>query len=118
MTDAFRLPEALAAWSTEHFIATLKREVKVHSAVRAVLARCMNGFGTIDEPITVMVLGADDQGEIIEARITILYTVTETVYRCPDCSGEDVVHGACEMTIRIDKTSAEALFTVTTQEAR
>jgi len=57
-----------------------------------------------------MVLGADDQGEIIGARITLLYTVTETVYRFPDCSAEDVVHGACEMTVQIDKGTAVTTF--------
>ena len=57
MTDVFRLPKALAAWGTADFITTLKREVEVHSAVRAALARSMNGFGAIDEPITVMMLG-------------------------------------------------------------
>ena len=110
MTDVFRFPKALAAWGTADFITMLKREVEVHSAVRAALARSMNGFGAIDEPITVMVLGADEQGEIVEARITILYTVTETVYSCPDCSAEDVVHGDCEMTVRIDKRTAAATF--------
>lgn len=110
MTDVFRLPEALAAWGTADFITSLKREVGVHSAVRTALARRMNGFGTIDEPITVMVLGADDHGEIIEARITLLYTITETVYRCPDCSAEDVVHGACEVTVQIDKKTAATTF--------
>lgn len=110
MTDVFRFPEILAAWGTADFITTLKREVGLHSVVRAALARRMNGFGSIDEPITVMVLGADDLGEIIEARITLLYTVTETVYRCPDCSGEDTVQGACEMTVHIDKKTAVSTF--------
>lgn len=110
MTDVFRLHEVLAAWGTVDFISTLKREVGMHSVVRAALTRRMNGFGSIDEPITVMVLEADDQGEIIEARITLLYTVTETVYRCPDCSGEDIVHRACEMTVRIDKKTAMSTF--------
>jgi hypothetical protein len=35
------------------------------------LARRMNGFGSFDEPVTAMVLGADDQGEFIEARIPL-----------------------------------------------
>ncbi|MEW5966119.1 MAG: hypothetical protein AB1720_03860 [Pseudomonadota bacterium] len=110
MTDVFRLPEILAAWGTVDFITTLKREVGMHGVVRAALARRMNGFGSIDEPITVMVLGVDDQSEIIEARITLLYTVTETVYRCPDCSGEDIVHGACAMTVQIDRRTAVSTF--------
>jgi len=110
MTDVFRLPKALAAWGTADFATTLKRDVEVHSAVRAALARSMNGFGAIDESITVMVLGVDDQGVIIEARITILYTVIETAYRCPDCSAEDVVHGACAMTVKIDKRTSESTF--------
>lgn len=110
MTDVFRFPKALAAWGTADFIAMLKREVEVHSTVRAALARSMNGFGAIDEPITVMVLGADEQCEIVEARVTIFYTVTETVYSCPDCSAEDVVHRACEMTVLIDKRTAVTTF--------
>ena len=110
MTDVLKLPEALAAWSTPDFIPTLKREIGTLDTLRWLLARRMNGFGSIDEPVTVMVLGADDQDEIIEARITLLYTVTATVYRCPDCSGEDVVHEACEMTVRIDKRTAAATF--------
>jgi hypothetical protein len=110
MTGVSRFPEALAAWGTPDFITTLKREIEMLDTLRLALARRMNGFGAIDEPITVMVLGANDQGEIIEARITTLYTVTGTVYRCPDCTGEDVVHGACEMTVRIDKRTAAATF--------
>jgi hypothetical protein len=110
MTDVFRLPEALAAWGTPDFIATLKREIGVLDTQRLTLTRRMNGFGSIDEPVAVMVHGADDQGEFIEARITLLYTVTATVYRCPDCSGEDVVHEACEMTVRLDKRTAAATF--------
>ena len=110
MTDVFRLPEALAAWGSADFITTLKREIETLDTLRLALTRRMNGFGAIDEPITTMVLRADDQGEIIEVRATILYTVTETVYRCPDCSGEDVVHGACEMTVLIDKRTAVTAF--------
>jgi hypothetical protein len=110
MTNVFSLPEALAAWGTPEFIATLKREIGTLDALRLALSRRTNGFGTIDEPVAVMVLGADDQGEFIEARITLLDTVTGTVYRCPDCSGEDVVHEACEMTVRIDKRTAAATF--------
>jgi hypothetical protein len=110
MTDVFRLPEALAAWGTSDFVTTLKREIEMLDTLRLALTRRMNGFGTIDEPITVMVLGADEQGEAIEARITTLYTVTGTVYQCPDCSGEDVVHGACEMAVRIDKRTATVTF--------
>jgi len=110
MTDLVRLPETLAAWGTPDFVTTLKREIETLDTLRLALTRRMNGFGTIDEPITVMVLGADDQGELIEARIIILNMVTETVYRCPDCSGEDIVHGACELTVRVDKRTAAATF--------
>jgi hypothetical protein len=110
MTHAFRFSEALAALGTPDFIPTLKREIETLDTLRWILARRMNGFGSIDAPVAVMVLGADEQGEAIEARITLLYTETATVYRCPDCSGEDVVHEACEMTVRIDKRTAAATF--------
>ena len=110
MTDVCRLPEALAAWGTADFITTLKHGVEVHSAVRAALARSMNGFGAIDGPITAMVLGTDEQDEIVEARITILYTVTETAYCCPVGPMEQATHEVCEMEIRIDKRTAVTTF--------
>lgn len=112
MTDVFRLPEALAAWGTADFISTLKREIEAFGALRLVLAQCLNGFGAVDDLITVMVLGADDGGEAIEVRMTLLYLVTETAYCCPVGQLEDKVHGACEMMVRIDKTGAEALFII------
>jgi hypothetical protein len=110
MTDVFWLPKALAAWGTADFITTLKREVEMHSALRAALARRVNVFGAIDEPITAMVLGADDRGEAIEARITLLYTVAETTYCCPVGQMEQATHGVYEMEVRINKRSAVTTF--------
>lgn len=81
----FRLPEALAAWGTAEFITTLKSELEALGEQRLVLAPCVNGFGTISDPITAMVLGVDDLGEAIEARIAFLYTVIEAAY--PPVSG-------------------------------
>ena len=57
MTDLVRLPETLAAWGTPDFVTTLKREIETLDTLRLALTRRMNGFGTIDEPITVMMLG-------------------------------------------------------------
>lgn len=110
MNGKLDLPRAMSAWNTDAFTATLKHEIEALGAAALGLDQCLTGFGIIDEAITVIVLGVDDQGEIIEARIIILFTVTETIYRCPDCSGEDVVQGACEMTVRIDKSDAGAVF--------
>jgi hypothetical protein len=108
MTDALKLPEALAAWGTPDFIPTLKREIETLNTLRWVLARRMNGFGSIDVPVTAMVLAADSHDAVIEVRLALFYTVIETEYRCPDCSGEAVVQEACEMTVRIDTRTAIA----------
>ncbi|OGU20128.1 MAG: hypothetical protein A2580_03270 [Hydrogenophilales bacterium RIFOXYD1_FULL_62_11] len=70
----------------------------------------MNGFGCIDDPITVIVFGADDRGEAIEARITLLYTETETAYCCPVGPMEQATHEVCEMEVRIDKRTAVTSF--------
>jgi hypothetical protein len=48
MTDVLKLPEALAAWGTPDFIPTLKREIETLNTLRWVLAKRMNGFGSID----------------------------------------------------------------------
>lgn len=110
MTNVLRLPKALAAYGTADFITTLKREICTYSVIRATLARTVSSFGSIEEPITAMVLGVDDRGGSIEARITLLYTLSETVYHCPDCSGEDAIQGTCAMTIQIDKITAVTTF--------
>lgn len=108
MTDV--LPEALAAWGSADFITTLKREIETLDTLRLALTRRMNGFGTIDESITVMVLWADDQGEAIEARVTLHYTVTETKYCCPVGAMEQATHEVCGMAAQIDKRTAAATF--------
>ncbi|MHB1351678.1 MAG: hypothetical protein ACYC5S_05500 [Thiobacillus sp.] len=113
MNAKIDLPSAISAWNTDAFAATLKQEIEALGAAALGLDQCLTGFGNIDEAITVIVLGMDGQGEIIETRIIILFTVTETIYRCPDCSGDDVVQGACEMTVRIDRSDATAVFAVT-----
>ncbi len=110
MNARITLPRALSAWKTDTFAATLKHEIEALGVVPLGLDRCLTGFGIIDEAITVIVLCGDDQGGAIEARIILLFTVTETIYCCPDCSGEGVVQGSCEMTVRIDKTDANAVF--------
>lgn len=110
MSGKLELPCAMSAWNTDAFAAALKQEIEALGAAALGLDRCLTGFGVIDEAITVIVLGADDHGELLEARIIILFTVTETMYRCPDCSGEDVAQGACEMTVRITKSGAGAVL--------
>ncbi|MCP9460517.1 MAG: hypothetical protein NNA19_09590 [Nitrospira sp.] len=110
MNAKIDLPGALLAWNTDTFAVTLKHDIEVLGAAAIGLDRCLTGFGIIDKAITVIVLGADDQDEVIEARIMILYTVIETLYCCPDCSGEDAVQKACEMTVYIRKSDAASLF--------
>lgn len=110
MTDLFRLPESMAAWGREDFSTTLKREIISLGVLRLMLARHTNRLGSIDDPITVMVLGADERGEIVEARVSVLFTVTGTAYCCPVGHVEDSICCSCEVTMLIDKSNAEATF--------
>lgn len=57
-----------------------------------------------------MVLGAEDKGAAIEARIAVLHMVTETPYCCPIGPIEQSTQCHAEMTVRIDKKTAEAVF--------
>lgn len=110
MTDMSRLPESLAAWGGKDFSATLKREIMSLGVLRTLLARCINRFGAIDDPITVMVLGADDRGKSIEARMFILFSLVEMSYHCPVGHVADSVFCACGVTAHIDKSNAETTF--------
>lgn len=105
------LPEALSAWNTEAFVATLKREVEALEAQPLHLDRCQNGYGVLHDGVTVILLGATDRGSAIEARIAILYTVTETAYCCPVGPVEQSTPCHVEMMVRIDKATAGTTFT-------
>lgn len=102
------LPESIAAWGTAGFFAALKRELLSPGALREALTRSLDSFGTIDDPIAVMMLGLEDLGESVEARIAVSYTVTEAVYDCPIGMTEQTAHELREMTVRIDRRTAEA----------
>ena len=107
MNDIVKLPSALSAWKIASFAAVLKHEIEALGVAHIPLERW---YGTVDDDIVVLVLGAEDNDTSINVRITILYSVTETEYCCPVGPIEQSSHCHDEMTVQIDKKTAKAVF--------
>jgi len=78
-----KLPLASAAWGSEKFSATLKKEIELLDAEMLGLNQYATGFYTATNLISAMVLGAKEICDIVEVRIIIFFTVTEETYVCP-----------------------------------
>jgi hypothetical protein len=104
-----RLPEALRAWPSETFKATLKAEIEALGPRglpldRAIGQSCYLG----DDPVTVSVQQCEDSGDAIAARVAVFFT--EILASC-GCGGEPMEqNGHCELGVRIDKATAETVI--------
>ena len=78
-----RLPFSSAAWGSEKFSITLKQEIESLDAETLGLNQYATGFYTTTNLKSVMVLGAKEDGDIVEVGIIIFFTVTEEAYVCP-----------------------------------
>lgn len=116
MNDLIELRQAFTAWNTEAFTATLKKEIEALGAVCLPLEGSLNTFGAVGDDISVMVLGVEDNGATIEARITVQCTVAETQYCCPIGAVEQCSPHHVEMTVRIDKKTASTDFQLISRE--
>lgn len=105
----FRLPESLAAWNTPDFAAVLRREVERqaigHLPLQAGLAASSVALA---EDCRVMVLGAEEAGPDLRARIGVFYAGLVAGCNCAD----DPTPAApqpeyCEIELRIDRATGE-----------
>lgn len=110
MNKTIKLPRALAMWHTDNFAGALRQEIEALGADSLGLNRYATGFYSTTHAISVMVLGAEDQGDSIDARIIILSTVTEEAYACPVGMDTRTAHYQHEGTVRLDKMNAAAFF--------
>jgi len=101
------LKEALAAWGTDGFAQTLKREIlSLPAGTLPLHLATTQGSIMSDGARDATILGFEDDTRSILCRLGIFFT--ETVGGC-SCGDEPfTANGYCELQVRIDKTSAEA----------
>ena len=106
-----RFAAALRAWNGPDFASALKSDIRsLASGVLPLHAAVTRGGYVDDGNLEVTVLGSDDHGSAIEARVGVFFT--EIVINC-GCGDDPMEENAyCEMRIRIDKATAAAAFTV------
>lgn len=105
-----RLTRTLQAWGTEGFEATLRAELSALDAGQLPLqAGLTTGSVVTDAPRTVMVLGAREAGECLEAKAGIFYSSVIAGCSCAD-DPTPVAENAeyCEVEIHIDRITAQA----------
>lgn len=105
------LPDALAAWPSDAFKATLKREIEALGPRALPLDQALGQSCYLgDAPVTVTVQQAEDAGAAVHARIGVFFT--EIMASC-GCGGEPMEqNGYCEIALRLDKSTAAAEFTL------
>jgi hypothetical protein len=107
-----RLTESVTAWATPDFKQTLKREIERLDRGRLPLQEGLAASSSVaDEPISVMVLDVADGDGSIRARVGVLYAGTTGGCSCADDPTPlEPQNEYCEMSVTIDKETAEATF--------
>jgi hypothetical protein len=105
-----RLPDTLNAWNTPDFRQTLKRELERLGPAGLPLQQGLSASSyALDDPVTVVVIGADDEAEAIRARVGVFYSGIIAGCSCADDpTPVEAQNEYCELEIVIDKTSAVA----------
>ncbi len=106
-----KFEDPLKAWNSEDFSPSLKSGLEALAPSSLPLHLGVSQAGMVDDaPITVTVLGHEDGGDSIQARIGIFFT--EIVINC-GCGDDPMpINSYCEFLISIDKATAEATMTV------
>jgi hypothetical protein len=100
---------ALRAWPSAGFAATLKREIEaLDSGSLPLAAAAGQGRYVDDASITASVLRVDEAEGAIEAAVGVFFTAV--VGSC-GCGDEPYAENAyCELRVRIDRATGEAEF--------
>ena len=109
-----RLTKAVTAVGTPRFAAVLKQELE-HLGERAMpLQQGLRQSGCVGStPPTVTVLGMDEGGDPVRVRVGVFYTGVIGGCNCADDpSPVDELTEYCELDVRIDRRSGEAVITL------
>lgn len=105
-----RLPESLRAWNTPAFAAVLKRELE-RQAHELPLQRAVTATSiALDGAVSVMVIGAADEGAAIRARVGVFFSGIVAGCSCADDpTPVEPQNEYCELSLLIDKATGDAV---------
>lgn len=103
-----QLPDSLSAWNTADFKPALKRELEGLGPAGLPLQQGLSRSSyALDEPVTVVVMGADDEADAIRVRVGVFYSGIIAGCSCADDpTPVEAMDEYCELEIVIDKTTA------------
>jgi hypothetical protein len=104
------LPDSLRAWGTADFPATLKRELATYAAALP-LQQALTGTSAVaDEPITVVLLNAQADTDMLRVKIGIFFSGILAGCSCAgDPTPVEPQTEYCELRLAIDRISAETV---------
>jgi hypothetical protein len=108
------LPARLAAWGSAKFEASLRAEIEALAPRGLPLQQALSHTSyASDAPVQVRVLGAEEQGDAIHARIGVFFAGIIAGCSCADdpTPAEEQIE-YCELLLEIDKHSGQARGTL------
>jgi hypothetical protein len=104
-----KLPESLSAWATPQFNAVLKRELEALPVEQLPLQQGLTvGSYVLDERPSVMIFAVTEGGDLIRARIGVLYSGIIAGCSCADDpTPVAAVNEYCELWLTLDKLTGE-----------
>lgn len=108
-----RLPESLRAWNTPTFDAVLKGELERQARELPLQQALAATSVALDDAVSVMVLGAADEGGVIRARVGVFFSGVVAGCGCADDpTPVEPQNEYCELRLLIDKATGEAAASV------
>lgn len=104
-----RLPDSLKAWGSPAFRTTLLDELKRHGAgVLPLQQGLSHSSHALEDDYSLVLLGSDDAGGRIRARIGVFYLGIVAGCNCADDpTPVEPLNEYCEVSLAIDKATAE-----------
>ena len=105
-----RLPESANAWASDQFLAVLKHELEALPVDQLPLQdNLQTSSHLLDDKPSVLILGVDDDGEVIHARIGVFYNGIVAGCSCADDpTPVEPVNEYCELSLELDKQTGMA----------
>lgn len=106
-----KLSRSIAAWPSDSFTSTIKNELEQLGTGTLPLDKATQRGGYVDDSsITCTVLNFKDEKDHITIKAGIFFT---EILICCGCGDDPVPENTyCELLIRLDKNSAEAIFDI------
>ena len=109
-----RLPDSLRAWQSPAFQDVLKREIEQLSVGQLPLQQGLTASShALDTPFEVMLISVAGETGFIRVKVGVFFSGVIAGCSCADDpTPVDVQNEYCELSLAIDKATAEAMVTV------